>query len=51
MDSDDDFRNEPGRIMDRDPHPMQKAPCGKGKVWTDEAALDSHTWSGLRKVN
>ena len=42
MDSDDDIRDEPGRIMGRDRHPLQKAPREKGKVWTDVAALDSH---------
>ena len=42
MDSDDDFRDERERIGGRAPHPLQKAARGKGKVWTDVAALDSH---------
>ena len=54
MESDDYFRDEPGRIMGRDPHPLQKAAHVKGKVWTDVAALEYRTmnsWSGLRKVS
>ena len=39
--SDVDFRDEPGGIMGRDPHPLQKAAQVKGKVWTDVAALES----------